>query len=408
MPRIFLSVLLAALTPALAGSGWAQSAQPPAVGVVTAARKPITETSEYVGRIQATDRVVLSARVTAFLDERLFDEGAEVKKGDLLYRLEQAPFTADVQVKDAGVKQVEAQLRNADLTLSRARQLLATSAGTTAAVDSAEASQRSLSAQLLAAQAALRQSQINLDYTEIKAPIDGKIGRSATTPGNVVSPGSGVLATIVSQDPMFITFSVPVRSVLDLRRRFAQEGGFDALKVRIRLPDGRLYGQTGKLDFLDNSVAGNTDTLAMRATIANPAVSQAREGAGRTRELFDGEFVTVLLEGAEPVEALTVPRAAVLSDQAGDYVYVVDAQGKARQQRLKLGQSTPTLAVVLSGLQEGQTVISEGLQRVRPGQSVSASPVVIPTELDKNKQMNVPANGNENRGSGGSAPKGRT
>ena len=196
---ILAIMILAAISP-----GWAQQAPPPAVGVEKVERKPITETSEFLGRVQAINRVDLSARVTAFLEKRLFAEGSEVKQGDLLYQLEQGPFEADVQAKQAAVMQIDAQLRNSNLTLGRAQELLRSAAGTQATVDSAQATQLAQSAQLLAAQAQLRQSQINFAYTEIRAPIDGKIGRTATTQGNVVTPTSGVLTTIVSQDPMYV------------------------------------------------------------------------------------------------------------------------------------------------------------------------------------------------------------
>jgi len=366
---VLAAISLASLAPA-----WAQQMPPPAVGVVKVERRPITETSEFLGRIQAINRVDLSARVTAFLEKRLFTEGSEVKQGDLLYRLEQGPFEADVQAKQAAIKQVEAQLRNADVTLSRAKELLRTTAGTQAAVDAAEASQQALAAQSLAAQAQLRQSEINLDYTEIHAPIDGKIGRTATTEGNVVSPSSGVLSTIVSQDPMYVVFSIPSRTALELRQKIDSGGGFDVVKIRVKLPDGRLYGPIGKLDFVNNSVTSGTDTLLLRAVIANPSIPGPSVTMSPNRELIDAEFVNVLLEGAQPIEMLAVPRAAVLTDQSGDYVYVVDAQGKAQRQGVKLGQTTPTSAAVLSGLQEGQLVIVEGLQRVQPGRAVSPGP----------------------------------
>ena len=369
------SLVLAAVSFAWLAPAWAQQAPPPpAVGVAKVERRPITETSEFLGRIQAINRVDLSARVTAFLDKRLFTEGSEVKQGDLLYRLEQGPFEADVQAKRAAIQQVEAQLRNANLTLDRARELLRTTAGTQAAVDAAEANQQALSAQLLAAQAQLRQSEINLAYTEIHAPIDGKIGRTTTTEGNVVSPSSGVLSTIVSQDPMYVVFSVPSRTALDLRQKIVSGGGFDVVKIRVKLPDGRLYGQIGKLDFMNNSVTGGTDTLLLRAVIANPSMSSPSAALGPNRELIDAEFVNVLLEGAQPIEMLAIPRAAVLTDQSGDYVFIVDAQGKAQRQGVKLGQTTPTSAAVSSGLQEGQLVIVEGVQRVQPGRAVSAGP----------------------------------
>jgi len=178
---------------------------------------------------------------------------------------------------------------------------------------------------------------------------------------------------------------VPVRTALELRQRIDRES-FDVVRVKIKLPDGRLYDQTGKLDFLNNTISANTDTLQLRATIANPAQGVAAEEAavsGVNRELVDGEFVTILLEGARPIEALTVPRTAVLSDQTGDYVYVVNAEGKAEQRRLKIGQSTPTTAVILSGLDEGQMVIVEGLQRVRPGQPVAPGPAANSADNEK-------------------------
>ncbi len=366
-------VSLASLAPA-----WAQQAPPPAVGVVKVERRPITETSEFLGRVQAINRVDLSARVTAFLEKRLFTEGSEVKQGELLYQLEKGPFEADVQAKQAAIQQVQAQLRNADLTLVRAKELLRTTTGTQAAVDAAEANQQALAAQVLGAQAQLRQSEINLAYTEIRAPIDGKIGRTTTTQGNVVSPSSGVLSTIVSQDPMFVVFSVPSRTALDLRQKIVGGGGFDVVKIRVKLPNGRLYGQTGKLDFINNSVTGSTDTLLLRAVIPNPSIPGPSAAIGPNRELVDAEFVSVLMEGAQPIEALAVPRAAILTDQSGDYVYVVDAQGRAQRQGVRLGQSTPTSAVVLSGLREGQLVIVDGLQRVQPGQAVSPGPAANP------------------------------
>jgi membrane fusion protein (multidrug efflux system) len=189
-----------------------------------------------------------------------------------------------------------------------------------------------------------------------------------------------VLSTIVSQDPMYVVFSVPSRTALELKQKMMGAEGFAAVKVKIKLPDGRLYGQTGKLDFMNNSVTGSTDTLILRATIANPPSPAVNVAAGPNRELLDAEFVNVLLEGAQPVQALTIPRSAVLTDQSGDYAYVVDAQGKAQREPVKLGQTTPTTAVVLSGLEEGQLVIVEGLQRVRPGQPVSAGPAAATIE----------------------------
>ena len=352
----------------------------PAVGVVAATRQPILQSSEYIGRIQATNRVNLVARVAAFLDQRLFGDGAEVKKGELLYRLEQAPFQADVQAREATVAQFKAQLENAQITLGRARSLLGTSAGQQSAVDSALAAHLAFEAQVRGAKAQLQQARINLDYTEIRAPIDGKIGRTAVTEGNYVGPATGVLVSIVSQDPMYVVFPISTRTVIQLRRRSAEKPG--AIVIKLRLPDGQMYDHTGTLDFVDNTVSGNTDTMTLRGIVPNPPLGNAaRAGAAGdlgTRELVDGELVTVILQDAQPTEALTVPRAAVLTDQSGDYVYVVGAGDKAEQRRVQLGQSTPQAAIVTSGLDEGETVVVEGVQRVRPGQPVAPGPVTSP------------------------------
>ena len=216
----------------------------------------------------------------------------------------------------------------------------------------------------------MQTSQINLGYTEIHAPIDGKISRTTVTEGNVVGPTSGTLATIVSQDPMYIVFPISSRSAQDLRDRYAAHGGFSAVQVRIRLPDGQIYGQSGKFDYLAPTVSATTDTLTARAVMPNPLLNAASGGARGVRELTDGEFVQVLVEGLTPIEVLGVPRAAILSDQQGDYVFTVDAQNKAQQTRVHLGQSTATTAAIINGLSEGEMVIVDGIQRVRPGMTV--------------------------------------
>jgi membrane fusion protein (multidrug efflux system) len=355
---------------------------PPAVGVVEAVKRPITETSEFLGRIEAVNRVNVVARVTAFLEQRLFHEGVELKKGDELYRLERGPFEADLAAKRAQVAQLQATLENARLTTQRARTLLGGPAGQQSTYDAALANERSLEAQVQGAQAQVQLSQINLDYTDIRSPIDGKIGRTSVTEGNVVTPASGVLTTIVSQDPMYVIFPVSVRQGLELRDRYAPLGGINAVVIRLRRTNGRLYDQTGKVDFVDNTIAQGTDTFTLRGVIPNSTVQNASSSAGPLRELTDGEFVTVMLEGVQPVEVVAIPRAAVLSDQQGDYVFTVGPDNKAEQRRIQLGQSTPTTASVISGLAVGEKVVVEGLQRVRPGQPVSPGPASPQVQLE--------------------------
>jgi membrane fusion protein, multidrug efflux system len=373
----FLLFLIVGILPVTAQAQPAPGG-PPAVGVVRAEKQQITQSNEFVGRIQSTGRVSLVARVTAFLEKRDFVEGAEVKKGDLLYLLEQPPYQAQVDFNKANVAQLEAQYTFAQQQLARAEYLLKTPAGQQQNVDQTISNERSLAAQVASAKAQLETAEINLGYTEIRAPIDGKISATAVTEGNVVSPTSGTLATLVSQDPMYVIFPVAQRTALQLRDRYVPKGGFQAVVIRVRLPTGKIYGQVGHLDYVAPTVDQNTDTITLRGVIPNPLVAAAKDGAPPIRQLTDQEFVNVLLEGVEPVEVLGIPRAAVLSDQQGDYVYVVDGQNRAEVRRIQLGQSTPQTAVVTSGLNEGELVISEGVQRVRPGEVVSSGPASPP------------------------------
>ncbi|MBW6401147.1 efflux RND transporter periplasmic adaptor subunit [Roseomonas sp. HJA6] len=371
-----LALLLAGVQPAAAQFG---PQGPPAVGVVTAERRPITETSEFVGRVEATDRVNIRARVTGFIQERLFREGGDVTEGEVLYRLERAPFEAQLEQAQANLASAQAQLENVRVALARARELRSTGAGTQVALDNAQAAERTGQAQVLSAQAAVRVAQINLGYTDIVSPIAGQIGRTNLTIGNVVGPDTGTLATIVSQDPMRVAFTVSQRTALELRDRFEGRGGPDAVRVRIRTADGRMYGQVGRVDFVDNQIDRNTDTILVRALIPNPV---RRETEGSTpvtpRELVDGQFVTVFLEGAEPVMTITLPRAAVLQDQQGSYVFVVGENNVAQRRNVTLGRSSGQTAVIEAGLEGGEKVIVEGIQRVRAGQPVNPAPAGAP------------------------------
>jgi membrane fusion protein (multidrug efflux system) len=348
---------------------------PPPVGVVRVQRQPMTDSYEFNGRIQAVNSVNLVARVNAFLEQQLFTEGVDVTKGDLLYTLERGPYQAAVDVQKATVAQAEAQLENANINLWRAQNLARSQAGTQQAADTALATQRSAAAQLDLAKAQLENARINLGYTEIRSPIDGRIGRTSVTVGNVVNPQSGTLIAVVSQDPMYVVFPVPTRRAVELRHEYADKGGFDAVKIRIRLPDGRIYEESGKIDFVNNAIAQDTDTLLVRGVIANPVLNSQTAGGVKLRELVADQFVTVLLESVTPKLVLAVPRAAILADQQGSYLYVVDDQNIARQRRVTLGQLTPEMAGIADGLKEGEQIIVEGIQRARPNTPVTPAPV---------------------------------
>jgi membrane fusion protein (multidrug efflux system) len=380
MLRLVAPVLLLAqallAAPALAQFG---PQGPPAVGTVVAALKPVTESTEFTGRIEAVYRVDIRARVTGFLQERTFEEGQEVKAGAVLFRLERPPFEAALEQAKANVASAQATLENARVALFRARDLQQTGAGTRVALDDALARERTGNAALLGAQAQVRTAEINLGYTIITSPIEGKIGRSTYSIGNVVSPTLvDPLATIVSQDPMRVLFTVSARQALELRTRFEGRGGTAAVVVRVKLADGRPYPMPGRIDFVDTQVDKNTDTLLVRALLPNPVRAQSRIGVPGDRELTDGQFVTVTVEGAEPVQAIVIPRAAVLQDQGGFFVFVVGAENKAERRPVKLGKGSPEMAVIEEGVKPGDQVIAEGVQKVRPGQPVNPGPAAPP------------------------------
>ncbi|MBD0272837.1 MAG: efflux RND transporter periplasmic adaptor subunit, partial [Acetobacteraceae bacterium] len=353
---------------------------PPAVGVARAEPRPVTESTEFTGRIEAVNRVDIRARITGFIQERAFQEGHEVRAGSVLFRIERAPFEAAVEQARANVASAQAQLENARVALQRARELRQTGAGTQVALDNAQAQERTANAQVLAAQAALRIEEINLGYTEIVSPIDGKVGRAFLTPGNVVTPTlTDPLATVVSQDPMRVAFPVSTRAAGELRNRYEQRGGAAAVLVRVRLPSGQIYPQPGRIDFVDTQIDRNTDSILVRALVPNPRRSEVPVGQPGDRDLIDGQFVTVSVEGAEPVQAIVLPRASVLQDQGGSYVFVVDAENRAQRRPVRLGRTINTDVVVEDGLKTGETIIVDGLQRVRPGQPDNPAPATDAT-----------------------------
>jgi membrane fusion protein (multidrug efflux system) len=367
--RLLMAVCL--LFPLLAGCDEKkQAAAPPAnpaVGVRPAAMKGVSQSFEFVGHIKATDKVDVRARIEGFLEKVAFHEGQDVKAGDLLYQLEQPPFQAQVNTAKANVAQLEAQHRNAELTLGRAQYLIKTVAGQQSNVDSALASERALAAQIDGARAQLQTAEINLGYTEIRSPISGRIGRTAYTLGNLVNPASGVLATIVSQDPIYVLFPVSVRDLEIIREaRRNEEGGLAKIDIRIRLSNGKEYPQRGVWNLTDPQVDQQTDTLIMRAIVPNPE-----------RQLVDGQFATAVIRERREAPRLLVPQAALQVDQSGYYVLVVDDQHKVQQRRIQTGPNQDTDVVITSGLREGENVIVDGIQKVRPGQVVQEA--TLPT-----------------------------
>jgi membrane fusion protein, multidrug efflux system len=340
-----------------------QGAPPPAVTVKQVMKRDVADTVTFIGRVVAIDKVEVVARVPGFIQERNFTEGQIVKKGDLLFRIEQDTYKAAVDQQSANLAKAKATEVNANLQLKRNQELVKTQAATQATVDQLAAAEQGAQADILQAQALLEQARINLGHTEIHSPIDGKIGIANFTVGNLVQPSSGSLATIVSQDPIYVTFQPSEADVIAYKRRLAEAGGKNPhLNVHIKLPDGTIYPHPGLTNLLDVQVQPNTDTVTVRAQLPNP------EGL-----LIPGGVVSVIVERGAPQQSLLVPQSAVLLDQAGHYVMVVDDAKKVEERRITTGGEQGRDVVVTHGLKEGELIIVEGVQKVRPGQVVSAT-----------------------------------
>jgi membrane fusion protein (multidrug efflux system) len=336
------------------------------VGTVVAEKKSVTPSLEFVGRVEAINRVEVKARVTGYLEAVEFKEGDTVKQGSPLYRIEKGLFEAAVKQAKGAVERAKAAKALTEIQLQRAEGLLATSSGTAVARDQALAADQQANAAILEAEANLQTAQINLGYTEITSPIAGKISRTNITAGNVVGPDKGTLTTIVSQDPMYVTFPVSLREFLGVART-SQLPNLNSFKVKLRYSDGSIYDQVGTVNFLDVMSDRATDTVLARASVANP-----RGG------IIDGQLMTVIVETRAPEEKIVVPQSALIADQAGIYVFVVE-DGKAAVRRVKTGRPEGTGIVIESGLTGGELVVVDGLQGIRPGAAVRANPVAPAT-----------------------------
>jgi membrane fusion protein (multidrug efflux system) len=358
-----IAVLVLACASAAPGAFAQPAASPLAVLVQPAESRPISVQREFIGRAQAVDKVDLRARVQGFLGPRKFKDGDEVKEGQLLFVIEPEPYEAAVEQREGQRASAAATVVNADLQYKRAEELARTKVGTEAVRDARLADLEQAKGALTEAQAALRDAKIKLSYTEIRSPISGRAGRAAASPGNLVGPETGILTTVVAEQPVWVVFSVTQRELLEARRAGASGG---TLKARIRLADDSLYDEEGTLDFIDVQVDPRTDGQILRATFPNAK-----------RALTDGQTVRVVLEEEAAPEHVVVPASVIASDQSGPYLFVVGADNKAEQRRIKTGIERDGMVAIEEGLKAGEKVIVQGQQRVRPGMVVA--PELAPT-----------------------------
>ena len=355
---VVAACLLALAAAPVAGQ---QGAPPPAVLVQPAEQTAIADQAEFIGRTAAVDKVDLRARVKGFLGPRKFSDGDLVKKDEVVFTIEPETYQAAVDQKIAQRDSATAALTNADMQLQRATELLRTNTGTRQTYDQRLSEQLQAKANLEDAKAQLRDAEIQLSYTEIRSPIEGRIGRAAVSPGNLVSPDSGVLATVVSETPIRVLFPVTQRELLEAKRG-ASIG--DPPVVRLKLADGSLYKEKGKIDFIDITVDPKTDGQIIRATFDN-----------KDNLLTDGQTVRVLLEDNKPKTVVTVPQQAIALDQTGPYLFTVDDKNVVHLQRVKTGIARSGQLVISEGLKAGDKVVVQGQQRIRDGMTVAPSAV---------------------------------
>ncbi|MCH9809461.1 MAG: efflux RND transporter periplasmic adaptor subunit [Alphaproteobacteria bacterium] len=342
----------------------------PAPSVITQAvrSKDVSRVVEYVGRSEASQRVEVRARVNGVLLERPFQEGAPVKAGDLLFSIDPAQYDAELASAEANVARANASVIEASASLKRYQALLKRDVTSVAKFDEAKAKDATARAELAAMKAALQKAKLDLDYTKIAAPISGRSGRAKADVGNLIGPDTGTLVTILKLDPINVTFAIGEREYLNYTER-KQSGDQSKMVPRIRLANDELYAHEGTFNLIDNEVDPATGTISIRVSFPNPE-----------RLLVPGQFVSVFLTSDQPVKQVVVPQASVQENQTGPFVLVVTAEDRVEARPIKTGQRIGADIVALSGLEAGETIIVEGIQKVRPGGKVNPTPAKLPAK----------------------------
>jgi len=377
-PARGLPAVLFALLTACGGGGEPQQFPPPDVSVATVVRKPVTEWDEFTGRVEAVDTVEIRPRVEGHLEGVHFREGGLVREGDLLFTIDDREYRAEAEASRAAMAGAKAESELAAQELRRAEELVGQKLIAERDLDAARARKQQAEAALLSSQARSRKAELDLGFTRITSPIDGRAGAALVKPGNLVAPGETLLTTVVSIDPVYVVFDGDEGAYLryqQMARSGERESSRDARNpVLVGLADEDGYPHRGEMDFVDNQVNPETGTIRGRAVVPNP------DGV-----FTPGLFARVRLLGASQGEAMLVHEQAVLTDQDRRYVYIVEEGNTAQRRDVVLGAHVEGLRLVESGLEPGDRVVVNGVRKIFfPGQPVN--PREVPMD-----QPNQPA-----------------
>lgn len=320
--------------------------------------KDIYETSDYVGRIQAPKEVKIVSRVSGWLQKKYYKDGDYVKKGQLLFQIEPDEYAIAVKNAEAALRRSEATYNNALVELNRAKELVKGDYVSRSYYDEAYATYASEKASVDAAKADLAKKKLDLGYTKVYAPFDGKIGELNITEGNYVTAQTGELATLVTVDPVYATFTAK-NEELNKYKKEGHKNIFENVNVSLKLSDGSEYNEAGKLDFMDNQIDKDLGTLTMRATFAN-----------KNHTLIPNDFVRVIITSKFLTKVILVPQDAVLESLNGKYVWVLGEDNIVKQQDIEVRGSYGKYWIVKSGLNIGDVVVSSNIQSVRQGSKV--------------------------------------
>ena len=333
----------------------------PGVVVEAVTAKDVAGQTDFVGRTDASQRVDVRARVSGTLLKRPFEEGHEVEEGAVLFEIDPAEFQANLLAAEAQVAKAQASFNENDRSLKRYEVLLEREAASEAQYDIAKSKADQSQADVSAADADVERAKLDLGYATITSPISGRAGISDVDVGNLIGPDSGVLVTVLDLDPIDVIFSVGERDYLNYVEA-RKAGTAEDFTPQIRLANDKLYEFPGEVDVIDNKVDPATGTINIRLKFPNP-----------DRTLVPGQYVSVLLTRSTPEKRVVIPQSAVQENQAGPFVLVVDGEGRVEARPIKTGDRIETGVVVLDGLREGETLVVEGIQKVRPGAEVKVS-----------------------------------